>query len=187
VVLSWYLYQKIGEPEFIIYVIFSALPYLYLFENKTNIKNFLNQFQRNRDQIIFEQSGTDKYNVFVDFNKQKRTVHPYLDRELFGPKGFYFHELIHIETQPKISDCKSFPIDESATFVYDLTRSFDIKYRYGLRQSQFGFDLRASDAGIHKGVDVDPNLSLTAILNEIIKRVRENELMDDYEPFNPMD
>lgn len=173
-----------------IFLIIGIVLGFYLYENGWKISDVLNKIQSNKNVKLFAQHGISEYNVFVDFDKHEKTVHPHLDKELFAPEDYDMSEFSHIETQPNINDCRPFPIDETATFVYNSGSSQGIRYRYGIRQSKSGFLLSATDVMfVHRrpGSDSDPNLLLTAVLNEIITLVRGDDAKGDHQPFNPMD
>lgn len=186
-ILSLCVYLTTDMIVFVVYLIVSAVVCGYIYESSRNISDYLDQIQTRRNFKTIARYGISEYNVFIDFNKIKKTIYPSLDRELFSPKSHDMEEFSHTDTQPQINDCKPFPIDDTSTFIYDSTVSYDIKYRYGLRQSKFGFSLRVSNELYSKNYDDDPNISFVAILNEIITLVRGGDPKDDHQPFNPMD
>jgi hypothetical protein len=183
VIVSLYVYQTADEIILILYSLLSIIPYVYYFENRWKIPNYLDQKQGLKNRKIYAKHGISEYNLFIDFDKKEKTIHPSFDKNLFSPRGHAMAEFDPMETQPCIDDCKPFPIDEGSIFVFDETRSFDIQYRYGLRQSKRGFYLRASNAGSTS----NQNTALTAVLNEIIVLVRDGTIETEDQPFNPMD
>ncbi|SFF28593.1 hypothetical protein SAMN04488523_1511 [Sulfitobacter brevis] len=188
VVFSLYLYPIMDWFLFFLYLVASAIPYLHVSENSHKIRNYLDELQGRRNRKIFEKYGTSEYQILVEFDKIAKTVHPSLDKELFSPEGYDMVRFRPIETEPTIDDCKPFPIDENSIFVYDATRTGGIEYRYGLRQSKFGFSLSSPTSGKSSySHSQSETASLVAILNEIITLVRDGTIETEDQPFNPMD